>query len=324
MGIYDDEADFCFVVNCESLVGQGIGSYGMRVAGGSVIVMDVRLVGDTHDLRINSSATVYTYGLQYETLDNAGTLEAMRGDRAAYDVANWATRHASDINSGLEVYHNPAGAGVGQAPVWDGDEWQATDIATQAELSAHEAAADPHPGYLTPAEHTAIGDTFPHHAPVTLAVDADVLLGLTAQQLTLDAQVANVVLSGPASGASADPTFRALVDADIPASIARDSEVTAAITTHEGAADPHPIYLTQAELIALNVGHIHGLARWNAAGVVTFELPDIAEYIEFVANAGSLTDPGVYTLSVNRDQIIFDTAPPAGNVIQAGYVIAQV
>jgi hypothetical protein len=80
----------------------------------------------------------------------------------------------------------------------------------------HLAAADPHPGYLTPAEHTAIGDVSPHHAAVTLAADADTLLGLSAQQITLDTQTANKVFSGPPSGDAADPTFRALVAADIP------------------------------------------------------------------------------------------------------------
>lgn len=54
------------------------------------------------------------------------------------------------------------------------------------------------------------------HGAVTLAADADVLLGLSTQQITLDNQNANVVLAGPASGAAADPTFRALVWADIP------------------------------------------------------------------------------------------------------------
>jgi len=67
-----------------------------------------------------------------------------------------------------------------------------------------------------------------HHAAVTLAADADVLLGLSTQQLTLDSQDANKVLAGPESGAAADPTFRVLVDADIPAAIARDAEIAAA------------------------------------------------------------------------------------------------
>lgn len=42
-------------------------------------------------------------------------------------------------------------------------------------------------------------------------------------------------------------TATPLVDADIPAAIARDSEVTAAISTHEGAADPHAGYQRESE-----------------------------------------------------------------------------
>jgi hypothetical protein len=68
-----------------------------------------------------------------------------------------------------------------------------------------------------------------HHTAVTLAADADVLLGLSTQQLTLDSQDANKVLAGPATGAAADPTFRVLVDADIPAAIARDAEIVPAV-----------------------------------------------------------------------------------------------
>ena len=36
-------------------------------------------------------------------------------------------------------------------------------------------------------------------------------------------------------------------DAQIPAGVARDSEVSAAVASHEGAANPHAVYLTQAE-----------------------------------------------------------------------------
>lgn len=38
-----------------------------------------------------------------------------------------------------------------------------------------------------------------------------------------------------------------LIDTDIPAAIARDTEVTSAIAAHVSAANPHPIYLTQAK-----------------------------------------------------------------------------
>jgi len=68
---------------------------------------------------------------------------------------------------------------------------------------------------LTPAEHTAIGDGAPHHAAVTLGADAGAVLGLTGQQIDLDVQNANTVLAGPAAAPAADPTFRALVPADV-------------------------------------------------------------------------------------------------------------
>lgn len=56
------------------------------------------------------------------------------------------------------------------------------------------------------------------HEPWTLslAADADTIFSLSAGQLTLDPQTANTVLAGPTGGGPADPTFRALVSADLP------------------------------------------------------------------------------------------------------------
>lgn len=54
------------------------------------------------------------------------------------------------------------------------------------------------------------------HDAVTLASDADTLLSLSGQTLSLDSQGANLVLAGPTSGAADDPAFRALIFADIP------------------------------------------------------------------------------------------------------------
>lgn len=61
-----------------------------------------------------------------------------------------------------------------------------------------------------------------------------------------------------------------IADADIPAEIARDIEITAAIATHVGAADPHPIYLTQAEGDAryLNTGGGSGIAATIATSAI--------------------------------------------------------
>lgn len=64
--------------------------------------------------------------------------------------------------------------------------------------------------------------------------------------------------------------FDPLLDSDIPGTIARDTEVTAAITAHEGAADPHPTYTTAAELTtALNALNL-------ASGVYTPTLTNVA------------------------------------------------
>lgn len=54
------------------------------------------------------------------------------------------------------------------------------------------------------------------HAAVTLGASAAAVLDLSTQEIGLDTQTANTVFAGPASGIAADPTFRALVAADIP------------------------------------------------------------------------------------------------------------
>lgn len=63
----------------------------------------------------------------------------------------------------------------------------------------------------------------------------------------------------------------ALIDSDIPGTIARDSEVAAAISAHEAALDPHTIYLTAAE----------GDARYR-------ELTDAVTYSELTGKPAAL------------------------------------
>lgn len=70
--------------------------------------------------------------------------------------------------------------------------------------------------------------------------------------------------------------------------------------------------------------HLHGIARWVANGSsATFELPDVAEYIESVSDDGIDVDDFIYSLSADRTQLVLDAAPLAGNVIQSEYVIAR-
>lgn len=49
--------------------------------------------------------------------------------------------------------------------------------------------------------------------------------------------------------------FVAIQDSDVPSSIARDTEVTAAIEAHEAEDDPHPGYTTSAEVAAAITAH---------------------------------------------------------------------
>jgi hypothetical protein len=63
----------------------------------------------------------------------------------------------------------------------------------------------------------------------------------------------------------------AIAESDIPAAIARDTEVSAAIVAHEAAPDPHPQYLTQSE----------GDARYR-------ELTDAVTYAEITGKPAAL------------------------------------
>ena len=119
------------------------------------------------------------------------------------------------------------------------------------------------------------------HDAVTLAADADTVLNLTGQEIGLDVQVANTVFSGPVAGAPADPTFRALVAADIPAIPVVVIEgpgidVVGGDTVGLGG-DTILLYdsggLPCAEYAASDAGLIAALAAMGASDVV--ELPDV-------------------------------------------------
>jgi len=65
------------------------------------------------------------------------------GDRGAFDMSLYPERHASDVENDPR-YHVPWPASSGQAPISDGSKYVATDIASQADLDAHIALANPH------------------------------------------------------------------------------------------------------------------------------------------------------------------------------------
>lgn len=68
--------------------------------------------------------------------------------------------------------------------------------------------------------------------------------------------------------------------------------------------------------------HLHGLARWIADGAASaFDLPDIAEYVDSVTDAGVDVDALNYSLSADGTQVTFASVPTAANILQCNYVI---
>ena len=102
----------------------------------------------------------------------------------------------------------------------------------------------------------------------------------------------------------------ALVDADIPAAIARDAEVSSAINSHASAVDPHPVYLTQTEG--------DGRYRQSAAALVDADIPTAiardAEVASAIANHVDSTNP--HPVYVKCAQINVPVIYNGNNLIQ--------
>jgi hypothetical protein len=95
-------------------------------------------------------------------------------------------------------------------------------------------------------------------------------------------QAANRVLAGPASGINAAPTFRALVDADIPASIARDAELPTTLPPSGAAGGDLDGTYPDPDVVALRGYAVHTAA------------PDDGDVLIWVA-ANSRYEPGPMT-----------------------------
>jgi hypothetical protein len=131
-----------------------------------------------------------------------------------------------------------------------GNDFTATDVEgalaeLQSDAEAHVAAADPHTGYQKESEKDAASG----YAGLT----AGTKIALAQLQEVLGIHdLTDVAITAAASGDFLRHNGTAWVDAtlsdgDIPAGIARDSEVATAVSDHAGAADPHTVYQKESE-----------------------------------------------------------------------------
>lgn len=77
----------------------------------------------------------------------------------------------------------------------------------------------------------------------------------------------------------------------------------------------------QIDLLVFSGGHTHGTMRWLADGGTTYNLPDFADVLVAVYNAGSRVDPTTVGLSNDGAQVIFSAGPTAGNVLVSDYIM---
>lgn len=78
---------------------------------------------DLWEMEITAPLGIQVYACEIVNATGATTPEPVRGDRSVYDVDNYATLHASDIQAGVMTRHLPAatGAEVGQVPTVQSD-----------------------------------------------------------------------------------------------------------------------------------------------------------------------------------------------------------
>lgn len=115
------------------------------------------------------------------------------------------------------------------------------------------------------------------HDALTLDIDAEAFLSLNGQELGLDTKAANIVFAGPTSGGANEPTFRALVFADIPSSSSPGAAASVLATDSAGA----------LQVLRLGIGAAPG-----------------------TDNAIKMADDGWIGLSSGAARVVFDNQTP--------------
>lgn len=157
--------------------------------------------------------------------------------------------------------------------------------------------------------------------PSFLSVAGSPIVGAGTLAITLATESANAVLAGPTSGGAATPAFRALVAADLPNTTATPGNYTSADITVDAQGR---VTAAASGSSGAGAGQAQANTRWAADGASTdYLLPDVAEQVLSVSNAGAIVDPLLYTLGADGFTLTFSGAPAGGNVLTAVYTLAQ-
>lgn len=167
---------------------------------------------------------------------------------------------------------------------------------------------------------------------VAVAVDAAGALdgdGTTVDPLGVRVDGSSVTINGSnqlqAAVASLDETFLTATDESGTLTNSRQLIAGTNVTFDDGTPNQRTVNVASSGGGGDSGGHIHGMQRVLGDGSTTaFDLLDLAEYLEHVGVGGSFADPATFSLSSDRSQIVFASAPSMGDVIALEYVVATV
>jgi hypothetical protein len=249
--------------------------------------------GDTSDAHDASAISVVPFGSVAAT-DVQGALEeivseAVTGAPTGADYLVGTTQGA--LSAEIVVGATPGGelGGTWASPTVDATHSGSSHAGVQAAAEATAAAAlDAHVTDATDA----------HDATAISTVPAGNLAATNVQTSLAELDSEKAATSHAHAGE--DITSGTIADARIASTIARDSEVSAAISAHEAAGDPHPGYVTPAEAVTAIV------AALNAA------------------DGDALGDDGAGVLSVNVDGSTIEVSSDALRVKASGITANEI
>lgn len=189
-----------------------------------------------------------------------------------------------------------------------------------------------------------LGGTTVAHNPITLGASIDAnLASLSGQVLDLDTQSANRVFAGPGSGPAAAPNFRALVSADLPASVVETTDADyidltdgGTTTLHNHGASGYGTFadegtdITQRAKVAVYGKYLQALddaanTRTKLIGGAPLydAIVDSDEWIQLTSTAGVVTG-GVDTLNDAGQAMVVDAYARCSIIITGGTGAGQV